>query len=123
VIVKTQDPRPDNYVGLIQFDISGPGAHVWLRNVTPSMVDVLKQLGAYEEEDRGDIEWVFRVDSDQALGQLLGKLRDMGILFGGDKAGWPPSAVFELFREKGYVQGEFQEVLWSGPGKWHIYTR
>ena len=53
----------------------------------------------------------------EALGRMFGALRDLGILFLGIDKGWSPGDVFEDLRERGLVNGEFEEIVWSGPGR------
>jgi hypothetical protein len=47
-------------------------------------------------------------DTDKAT---LMALRDMGIPFGCAPAGWPPSAIFELLRDRGLVQGQYKQIF------------
>lgn len=54
---------------------------------------------------------------------LLQLLRDHGIAFGGATDGWPPAEVFADMRERGLVQGNFDEITFSGPGRSIIRQR
>ena len=56
--------------------------------------------------------------TDAELARLLGSLRDHGVAFGSELAGWPPAAVFEDLRTRGLVSGPYLELLFSGPGRW-----
>lgn len=50
----------------------------------------------------------------QALLQLL---RDHGIAFGGATSGWSPAEIFADLRQRGLVQGDFEEISFAGPGR------
>lgn len=67
--------------------------------------------------------WWISYSTEKELCIVLGKLRDVGIPFVGGPAGWPPAEVFCLLRDKGLLNGKFQEIVWRGPGQPVITTR
>ncbi len=70
-------------------------------------------LGFRKDEDRtGKIVLALRVADDAAKADVLTTLRDMGVPFGHAPAGWPPSAVFEHFRDRGLVHGPYKQIFW-----------
>ncbi|MEQ1650182.1 MAG: hypothetical protein ABL898_16505 [Hyphomicrobiaceae bacterium] len=72
----------------------------------------LLPLGFNKDEDRTDkIVYVLQLGNDAEKTKLLTALRDLGVPFGYAPAGWPPSAVFELFREHGLVGGLYQQIF------------
>jgi len=108
---------PQNYVSLVL------GEEIRVNHVTANVARWLEAIGARECIVNGELVWVVKADDEQALGEMMGQLRDMGVLFAGGPAGWPPAEVFDYLREKGVIEGEFQEVLWRGPGNWFIRAR
>jgi hypothetical protein len=113
----THLPYPENYVSLIL------DRQIRVDNVTPHLANHLRALGGHTMTVGGETVWILESADDQVLGELVGRLRDLGVLFVGvDFGGWPPADVFRDLRDKGLVQGEFQEVLWHRPGSWFIRT-
>jgi hypothetical protein len=77
----------------------------------------LARLGFVNAPGHGDqIALTRGVADDIEKANLLTTLRDMGIPFGHAPEGWPPSAVFELFRERKLVQGTYKQIFRAGPG-------
>lgn len=58
-----------------------------------------------------------QADNKVELGIKMGKLKDAGFYFAGGARGWPPSAIFSLLREEGYVSGKIIEIMWQAPDK------
>lgn len=108
---------PDNYISFIQ------DGELRAEHVTSEMTMTLAALGGSEKQLRKGFVWVLKYTDDASLGHLLGKLRDMGFLFMDEPGGWPPSAVFDVLREKGLVHGKFRAVTWVRPGAWRVSTR
>jgi hypothetical protein len=72
----------------------------------------LVHLGFQNAPGHGDhIAVLRRVADDVDLAMSLMALRDIGIPFGFAPAGWPPSAVFELLRDRGLVQGHYKQIF------------
>jgi hypothetical protein len=72
----------------------------------------LVQLGFQNAPGHGDhIAVMRRVADDIDKATSLMALRDMGIPFGFSPAGWPPSAIFELLRDGGLVQGQYKQIF------------
>ena len=65
-------------------------------------------------------EWSFRTTDQRELGRLLGRLRDAGVAMAHGPSGWPPSAIFEDLREKGYVSGPYTGITWRDPWTWEL---
>jgi hypothetical protein len=59
--------------------------------------------------------WTQKFNSEEDLAVALNALRDGGILFAGGPSGWPPSAIFAHYRERGLCQGSFREISWTAP--------
>jgi len=67
--------------------------------------------------------WTFRAPDERALASLLGGLRDLGVVFLGVDKGWSPGDVFEDLRERGLLDGPFDEIVWFGPGRSEVRRR
>jgi hypothetical protein len=69
---------------------------------------------------RDGVEWVLSGDdSDAAAAAIAKKLRSLGLAFSAGP-GWSPSEVVQDLREKGLVEGRFDEIAWSGPDRWSV---
>lgn len=55
--------------------------------------------------------WIFSYNSKKDLSLLFELLRDEGFAFSGDSNGWPPSSIFLLLREEGYLEGKMKEII------------
>ena len=108
---------PHNYVSLVLEDA------IRVNHVTPEVALQLEAIGAQKETICDETVWVIRVSNEQKIGKIMGQLRDMGVLFAGGPAGWPPAEVFDELREKGLVKGEFKEIVWLGPDRWFVRVR
>jgi len=115
--MKYTKPSPQNYVSLIL------GEEIRINHVSAEVVQQLITLGAYERIVNSEVVWTIQAEDEQALGKIMGQLRDMGIMFVGGPAGWPPAEVFDYLREKGQISGDFQEILWYRPANWFVRTR
>lgn len=113
----TQAAQPENYIDLIL------GTRVRVLHATPAVAQALAALGGQQEPVGGTITWVVQVADDAALAALLEQLRDLGVLFLNEAAGWPPAAIFADLRAKGQVRGPYQEIAWRGPNQWFVATR
>jgi len=109
--------QPENYVSLIQ------DGQVRVKRVTPDIAHELEALGGREKRLDHQTVWVLDAADNSSLGTLLGTLRDLGVSFVGGPAGWPPAEIFDDLREKGFVKGEFQEIIWGGVDQLAIRTR
>lgn len=108
---------PKNYVTLIQDET------IRVENVSSEFESLLLSLGGQKEKLEDKSVWILRATDDSAIGKVLGKLRDCGAVFESSPGGWPPAAVFSNLRDQGLIQGEFQEVIWTGPGRWEKRSR
>ena len=72
---------------------------------------ILLTLGGREGRDG---LYVYQCGNDLDMASLFQKLRDHGVAFQGGQSGWPPAAIFTRFREKGLLQGPFQEAVFGG---------
>jgi hypothetical protein len=53
-------------------------------------------------------EWTFQVTDERELGRLVGKLRDLGVVFPDIPNEWDsPAATFEDLRKRGLVEGAY----------------
>ena len=86
--------------------------------------DRIKEKLAYLGGEFTKDEWILIARGETEIAALFDILRNHGVLFGGAPHGWPPAAIFELYREKGLLTGHFREILFYGPGRgWAIYKR
>ena len=76
--------------------------------------------GSFTPPDRSATTVAFSYTSEPELANILSALRDQGVAFVSAEAGWPPAAVFEQLRTRGLLSGTYEELLFSGPGKWSI---
>ena len=108
--------RPRDFVSLI---LNGT---IRIEAVTAALADELLRLGGRRFIEGGEV-WSLPYESEEALARLLDHLNRRGVLFEGQPAGWPPSAIFEDLRDKNLLSGSFREVTWTGPGTWFIRSR
>lgn len=106
--------RPANvvrYVGYVNDS-------VLIANPSPRLIQELAHLGGKLTGD----EWGLVAASETEIAALFDTLRNHGALFQADEAGWPPAAIFELYREKGLLSGRFHEVYFRRNDQgWSIY--
>lgn len=112
-----QAAQPPNYIDLIL------DTRVRVLHATPPVAQALAALGAQQELAGGETAWVVRTADHAALATVLEQLRDLGVLFLNEPAGWPPAAIFADLRARGHVRGPYQEVTWRGPDQWTVATR
>lgn len=93
---------------------------VVVRDVPASMEVGLSALGLTRTTD-GSL--VVKVAHGSDLPRVLSSLRDAGISFAGGSSGWAPADVFAEYRDKGLVDGEFMELVFSGPNQAITRTR
>jgi hypothetical protein len=88
------------------------------------MLNVLAALGGKKENTDSD-RWEFPTEDEVGVSVIFAKLRDLNIPFFGSAGGWPPAAIFELYREKGILSGKFVEALNMGEirGGWKLFDR
>jgi len=108
--------QPQNFISSI---IDG---NIKIKNITRDIEDKLTELEVELEITKDKTIGVIRTDSvDQdQLAKILGKLRDIGLLFLDSPAGWPPSEIFICFRSQGLISGHIRTITWQGPDKWII---
>ena len=75
----------------------------------------LRRLGARRSLLRRS-EWSIPYEAMEDLPEIFRTLRDEGFAFLGGSHGWPPAAIFMELRDRGDLDGEYQEVLVYGPG-------
>jgi len=112
-----QSPKPQNLV----LDILNH--KIYLENMSSQMVDVVREIGAFQKEIAGQSVWLINYADDNELAKRLHELNSLGFLFVGEPAGWPPAEVFDHIRKKGLSSDKFKEVRWRGPGDWFIIER
>lgn len=108
--------RPRDFVSLV---LNGT---IRIEAVTTLLADELLRLGGQRFTEGGEV-WSLPYDGEGELAGLLDHLNRLGVLFEGQPAGWPPSAIFEDLRDKNLLSGSFREVTWSGSGKWFVRSR
>src|ERR1041385_907117 len=108
---------PHNYVSLILDN------KILIKNVTNDGSSVIRSLEGYKEEIAGEKVWILEFKDELQEADLLSDLNEIGFLFVGGTAGWPPAEIFAYLREKGLVSGRFTEVTWLGSGKWTTRIR
>ena len=91
-----------------------------IENVSDNLLDSLKNLGAKESTTNNEAVWIIHFGDDNDLAEKLQLLNQLGVLFAGEPSGWPPAAIFEDLRERKLVDGSFNEISWTGPGKWFV---
>lgn len=65
----------------------------------------------------------FAFSGERELAEVLTRLRDVGLPMMGGVHGWPPGERFRQLRDQGLVTGDFDEVVWLGPGRPQITKR
>jgi hypothetical protein len=78
-------------------------------------MDVLRELGG-RRSFLGK-RWRVRCGDEAEMVMALRSLRDAGFAFVGGVSGWPPAEVFDALREKGELDGRFEEIMWRMPGE------
>ncbi len=62
---------------------------------------------------------VLAISGDEKKAKIFSHLRDIGVLFSAGKE-WCPSELFEYYRDKKLLSGEYQCVAWKNPNEWEI---
>ncbi|MCB0352743.1 MAG: hypothetical protein KDD64_04435 [Bdellovibrionales bacterium] len=102
-------PLPPTYVSQI---LNG---EISVEVTSKKHIPLLLELGAR----RGWIlrnHFILHYEGDAQLAPLLDALRQMGVAFLSVPHGWPPSAIFDLLREKGLLVGECTRVTFTENG-------
>jgi len=76
---------------------------------------VLRILGGSRDLFRQ--RWRLRAETDEQLAGLLAALRDNSFAFAGATSGWPPAEVFREMRDRGHLEGMFDEIVWRAPNE------
>lgn len=82
---------------------------------SPEHKALLKKLGARRALLARSL-FTFRYGNNEEQAKIMQALRDAGIAFLAISHGWPPAAIFELFRERGAVQGTYTQVTFATGG-------
>jgi hypothetical protein len=82
----------------------------------PHHVEAIIELGGTTTASEAD-GWRIAYGNEDHLAEVLQRCRDVGLLFVGGPAGWPPAAVADLLREKGKMRGTIREIIWSRPDR------
>jgi hypothetical protein len=93
--------------------VQADGDEIVITAVDP---DDAAQLG-FVENSSGGFARTIRSDADKA--SVLRELRDAGFCFARGRE-WSPAEVFEWFRERGLLSGQFRSLSYSGPGQSHV---
>jgi hypothetical protein len=92
---------------------------VFIDNPSPRLRQELGHLGGEFSKDPRDNSDTWAIDvsgGEKGIATLFDTLRNHDVLFGGDHSGWPPAAIFDLYREKGLLSGPFREIIFYGIG-------
>jgi hypothetical protein len=96
---------------------------ICLDSISSRLLDATMKLGAYKRQIGGKSRWVIDFADNKELARKLQQLNQLGFLFVGEPAGWPPAEVFDRIREKEDIREKFMEVRWKGPGDWFVVER
>ena len=72
-------------------------------------------LSGFQVRQRGSQQLVVTFD-ETSTARLLELLRDHGVAFAGGSSGRPPAEAFADLRERGLVQGTFDEIVFGSAG-------
>lgn len=115
----TDAPIPE-HVRHVGFVAHSQNDIIVICNPSPYTKEKLAYLGGEFTKD----EWILMARGETEIAALFDILRTHGVPFGGAAHGWPPAAIFELYREKGLLTGNYREILFYGPDRgWEIYER
>ncbi|HKI54989.1 MAG TPA: hypothetical protein VJ987_12755 [Anaerolineales bacterium] len=97
---------------------------IYLKNISDISVNAIEEeIGAFQKQIAGRTVWLITFTNDSELAKKLHELNELGFLFIGEPAGWPPAEIFDRIRKKGLLNDNFKEVRWRGPGDWFITER
>lgn len=82
-----------------------------------ALVAKLVSVGFVFDDDLS--EYVLATNDESKKASIFEVLREIGLCFSGGRE-WCPSEIFEDFRDRGLLRGEFKKVSWSGPGEYRI---
>jgi hypothetical protein len=115
---KSEQPLfPQNFVSNIL------NHKIYLENMEDQSITAVKKIGAFQDKIAGRPVWLINYAGDDELAKKLHELNEIGFLFVGEPAGWPPAAIFDHLREKKLLNDNFKEVTWHRPGNWVIRER
>ena len=115
---KYEDPTsPENLVA----DIINH--KIYLKKVSDNVINALEKIGASQDKIADQPVWLIKFTDDHELAKKLHDLNELGFLFIGEPAGWPPAEIFDQTRKKGLLSDNFKEVRWRGPGDWFVIER
>jgi len=110
--------KPADVVRYVGYVRAGQSHAVAISNPSSRLI---RELAHLDGQHTGD-EWIVDAQSETDIAALFGTLRNHGALFRAEEAGWPPAAIFELYREKGLLSGPFHEVYFRRDDQgWSIY--
>ena len=117
--------KPPDLVRYVGFSAASQTHAVVITNPSPRIKQALANLGekfAGHESLLHGGEWAVDADGETEIARVFDTLRNHGALFAGELAGWPPAAIFSLYREKGLLTGPFLEVYLRRDNQgWSIY--
>ncbi len=110
--------KPADVVCYVIYVRANQSHAVAISNPSPRLIRELAHLGGQHTGD----EWIVDAQSETDIAALFDTLRNHGALFKAEEAGWPPAAIFRLYREKGLLSGPFHEVYFRPDDQgWSIY--
>jgi CRISPR-associated protein Cas8b1/Cst1 subtype I-B len=63
---------------------------IYLKNISDKAINAIKELGASQDKISGRPVWLISYNDDHELAKKLHELNELGFLFIGEPAGWPP---------------------------------
>jgi len=64
-----------------------------------------------------DSEYRIPAPDENGKAQIFSTLRKMGFCFARGRE-WSPAELFEYFRDRGLITGQFTEIAWTRPTEW-----
>jgi hypothetical protein len=97
--------------------ISAINDRIWIRNLDANKPDMsLKFFQSLKDSNL----WYVPFETQTDLPSVLMKLRDKGLAFLEEPAGWPPATIFEKLRKDGKVNGNYLTITFTGNGNYEI---
>jgi hypothetical protein len=101
--------------------VSSFGNFLILENVSEDLIAQIKHP-PLSKNDEGNYEADLGEFTQEEEIKLLETLNNLGFAFSAGR-GWPPSDIFEEYRERGLLSGTYKKIEWRGPGDWFIEER
>jgi len=103
------NPSSPFYVSDIQSD------RVLIRRIGSNLQEPDKSFGAFPSWAKTGL-WYIPLESEADLPNLLMRLRDKGLPFLDQPAGWPPAAIVAKLIEEGRIPGDYKTITFTARG-------